>query len=563
LPTSVSSGIAGGGAAAAVRAVPGSDPPPAAVPWLAADGAPAPDDEWAWLGTCDADPADTCADGRPTSSRTPRVRQTMRHGSPVKYAPFLCAKMSFGCGLTCRTLSPFTLYTIPMPADPRRDSSRKKQAKRKRAARIGRESVAPGPGKGSHREPAADAAPAMAGAIQVSRRAADRLRAGHVWVYRSDIEAWPADPLPAGPIPVTDRRGTPLGTALYSPLSEIALRLVAADLLAGQAAWLDLLRTRLRDAIARRAALLDDDNNACRLVFSEADELPGITVDRYANLVIVQLRHKALDDDTTRAALTETLRETVDPETILEREDPRIRELEQLSVPASATLYARDPGHPVTGTVFRLNGLQFRFDATSGQKTGAFLDQRENYLAAARYSQGEALDVCTYQGGFALHLARVCPRITGVDVSRAALEVAEQNLAANRAALRAAEIDWVEADAFALLRDWSDAGAVYDTIVLDPPAFAKTKRAVEGALRGYRELNLRAMKMLRPGGRLITCSCSHHVALGEFLETLRAAAGDAGRRVRLLEVRGASPDHPVVLNIPETEYLKCLILEAA
>jgi len=450
-----------------------------------------------------------------------------------------------------------------MPTDAKPSSSRKKQARRKdRAA----ESKTPGTPReqGSASAPAGDSAPQVPAAIRISRRAADRLRAGHVWVYRSDVEEWPAEPatIPAGLIPVTDRRGALLGTALYSPASEIALRLVAPDVVPDQAAWLDLLRTRLRAAIARRAALLDGDNDACRLVFSEADELPGITADQYAGLVIVQLRHKALDNDATRTAVAETMREAVEPQTILEREDPRIRELEQLSAPASATLYARDADHPVTSTVFRLNGLSFHFDATSGQKTGAFLDQRENYAAAARYAQGETLDVCTYQGGFALHLARVCPRVTGIDVSRAALEVAEQNLIANRGALRAAEVDWVEADAFALLRDWSDAGAVYDTIVLDPPAFAKSKRAVEGALRGYRELNLRAMKMLRPGGRLVTCSCSHHVALGEFMETLRAAAGDAHRRVRLLEIRGASPDHPVVLNIPETEYLKCVILEA-
>lgn len=405
---------------------------------------------------------------------------------------------------------------------------------------------------------------AVSGAIRISRRAADRLRAGHVWVYRSDVEEWPADPEPmaAGPLPVTDRRGTLLGTALYSPASEIALRLISSELVAGGIEWLELLRARLRVAIARRTPLLDAKNNACRLVFSEADELPGITVDQYAGLVIVQLRQKALDNDATRAAVAETLVASVQPDTILEREDPRIRELEQLSSPASATLYARDLDHPATKTVFRLNGLAFHFDATSGQKTGAFLDQRENYAAAARYASGETLDVCTYQGGFALHLARVCPRVTGTDVSRAALEVAEQNLAANRDALRGSEVDWVEADAFALLRDWSDAGTVYDTIVLDPPAFAKTKRAVEGAVRGYRELNLRALKMLRAGGRLITCSCSHHISPADFINTLRAAAGDARRRVRLLEVRGASPDHPVVLNIPETEYLKCVIVEA-
>jgi 23S rRNA (cytosine1962-C5)-methyltransferase len=397
-----------------------------------------------------------------------------------------------------------------------------------------------------------------------SRRAADRLHAGHVWVYRSDVEHWPAEPdsLPAGLLPVTDRRGAFLGTALYSPASEIALRLISADPLASEAAWLDLLRARLEKATARRAPFLDADNDACRLVFSEADELPGITVDRYAGLVIVQLRHKALDTDATRAVVTETLRAALDPETILEREDPRIRELEQLTAPASATLFARDIGNPATRTVFRLNGLQFHFDATSGQKTGAFLDQRENYAAAARYATGHALDVCTYQGGFALHLARVCSRVTGIDVSHAALEVAEQNLDLNRDAVQGSEVDWVEADAFALLHDWSDAGSLYDTIVLDPPAFAKSKRAVEGALRGYRELNLRALKMLRPGGRLITCSCSHHVSLADLMDTLRAAAGDAHRRVRLLETRGASPDHPVILNIPETEYLKCVIVEA-
>jgi 23S rRNA (cytosine1962-C5)-methyltransferase len=463
-----------------------------------------------------------------------------------------------------------------MPTPAKGESPRKKQANRKaspsasgklREANHGPHSR-PGTPKSHGRKPDtpkfAEPQPAIPNAIRISRRAADRLRAGHVWVYRSDVEEWPAEPgqIPAGLVPVADHRGALLGTGLYSPASEIAIRLISTELISGDAAWLDLLRTRLRAAIARRAPLLDAGNNACRLVFSEADELPGITADQYASLVIVQLRHKALDNEATRAAVTETLRDALDPETLLEREDPRIRELEQLSVPPSSTLFARNPATPTTKTVFCLNGLQFHFDATSGQKTGAFLDQRENYAAAARYATGEALDVCTYQGGFALHLARVCSRVTGIDVSRAALEVAEQNLTLNRDAIRNSEVDWVEADAFALLRDWSDAGTVYDTIVLDPPAFAKTKRAVEGALRGYRELNLRALKMLRPGGRLITCSCSHHVSLADFMQTLRAAAGDARRRVRLLEVRGASPDHPVILNIPETEYLKCVILEA-
>ena len=413
-------------------------------------------------------------------------------------------------------------------------------------------------------------------AAVVSRRAADRLRGGHVWVYRSDMVEIPSsgaqvtdgdseEPASAPHLlPVIDPRGVLLGTALYSPVSEIALRLVSTEWLADQAAWLDLLGTRLRAAIAQRAHIfLSDETNACRLVFSEADALPGIVVDKYGSLAIVQLLSKALDDEAVRIVVTQILRETLHPATIVERPDPRIRELEQLGAEAGRVpLFAANSEEPLMQTVFRLNGLNFHYDASSGQKTGAFLDQRENYAAAARYAHGEALDVCTYQGGFALHLARACSRVTGVDVSHAALEVAERNLAANSVRENGgltANVDWIEANAFDLLRDWSESGAQYDTIVLDPPAFAKSKRAVEGALRGYKELNLRALKMLRPGGVLVTCSCSHHVSVGDFTEVVAAAAGDAGRRVRLLERRGAAADHPAILTIPETEYLKCLI----
>ncbi len=210
-------------------------------------------------------------------------------------------------------------------------------------------------------------------------------------------------------------------------------------------------------------------------------------------------------------------------------------------------------------TIFTFNDVHFHFDALGGQKTGAFLDQRENYAAAARYAHGEALDCFTYQGGFALHLARVCEHVAAVDASRPALEVAEQNEQLNRQHHRSDEIEWTEANAFDLLKDYQTAGRQYDTIVLDPPAFAKTKRAVETATRGYKELNLRALKMLRPGGVLVTCSCSFHVSEAEFLEMLGSAAADAGRRLRLLEKRGASMDHPVLINMPETAYLKCLI----
>jgi 23S rRNA (cytosine1962-C5)-methyltransferase len=397
----------------------------------------------------------------------------------------------------------------------------------------------------------------------VSRRAADRLRAGHPWVYASDLmeivgEGQPDRLAEAGLIPVADQRGIPLGTALWSPTSQIALRLVSRELLTDDAAWLALVEERLRRAILRRSSL---ETEACRLVFSEADELPGLVVDRYGPLVLVQVLARGLDRAAVREVVTRALVEEVKPHSIVERGDARIASLEGLETPALATLYARDPDHPLLRTTFSLNGLEFLYDASSGQKTGAFLDQRLNYAAAAEYAHGEALDVCTYQGGFALHMARRCARVTGVDASRAALEVAEQNLAANRERL-SAEVDWVEADAFELLRAWSDAGTQYDTIVLDPPAFAKSKRAVEGALRGYKELNLRALKMLRPGGVLVTCSCSHHISSADFTATVAAAAGDAGRHVRLLERRGAAPDHPVVMTIPETEYLKCLICVA-
>jgi 23S rRNA (cytosine1962-C5)-methyltransferase len=414
----------------------------------------------------------------------------------------------------------------------------------------------------------APAARCNVGAI-VNRRAADRLRGGHLWVYASDIESISLpEGAPPALLPVADHRGLLLGTALYSPASQIALRLVAREAV-NNAEWLDLLSARLRQAVARRKPLLDEQNDSCRLCFSEADELPGVVVDKYAGLIILQLLAKGLDSAEVRETCVGILRDELKPAAILERPDPRMRELEGLAPAKPEPLFAKNRTVK-TPTQFHLNGLGFHYDANSGQKTGAFLDQRTNYAAAREWAKkiattnpnwgGRALDVCCYQGGFALHLAQVCRRVTGIDASRASLEVAERNLEANRSSLTA-EVDWVEADAFQILRDWSDAGETFDAIVLDPPAFAKSKRAVEGALRGYKELNLRALKMLRPGGLLLTCSCSHHVGWADLESSLASAAADASRRVRLLERRGAAPDHPVVLNLPETEYLKCLVLE--
>jgi len=415
--------------------------------------------------------------------------------------------------------------------------------------------------------PSSAAAPRIALGAQITRRAADRLREGFLWVYASDIETVvvPDKANPPALLPVADSRGLLLGTALYSPASQIALRMISREAV-DEAAWLELLAVRLRAAVARRKPFLTEENNACRLCFSEADDLPGVVADKYGDLVILQLLAKGLDSDAVRQTCVRILREELAPAAILERPDARIRELEGLAAPSPTPLWLADAatGAPASAA-FRINGLLFQFDANSGQKTGAFLDQRANYAAAAAWAArlgttGRALDVCCYQGGFALHLAQVCQQVTGVDSSRASLEVAERNQEANSASLKA-QMEWVEGDAFEILRGWSDAGEIFDTIVLDPPAFAKTQRAVEGALRGYKELNLRALKMLRPGGLLVTCSCSHHVSWADLEETVRAAGVDAHRRVRLLERRGAALDHPVVLNLPETEYLKCLVLQ--
>src|ERR1035437_467622 len=289
---------------------------------------------------------------------------------------------------------------------------------------------------------------------KASRRAADRLRDGYLWVYASDIETLelPTGDAPAL-LPVADSRGLLLGTALYSPASQIALRMVSREAI-DETGWLPLLAERLRAAVGRRKPLLNDENNACRLCFSEADELPGLVADKYGDLIIAQFLTKGLLTAGVRETCVRVLREELAPAAILERPDPRIRELEGLASSDPAPLWLADAGTPVTSTTFRINGLAFHFDANSGQKTGAFLDQRANYAAAADWARrlgatSRALDVCCYQGGFALHLARVCGEVTGVDSSRASLEVAERNLEANRASL-AAQVDWLEADAVGL-----------------------------------------------------------------------------------------------------------------
>jgi 23S rRNA (cytosine1962-C5)-methyltransferase len=384
--------------------------------------------------------------------------------------------------------------------------------------------------------------------VSISPRGASRLKDGHVWVYRSDIVA--ADGVPPGSvISVVDHRGQPLGCALYSSSSQIAIRLISHEPVVDFPA---LLRQRIADAIAYRERTVRD-TNAYRVVFSEADFLPGLIVDRYNDVLSMQILTQAMDAEIVRETLTSDLTERLHPISIVERVDPRVRQLEDLPPRESGLVQGEK-----ASTIFTMNGVQFHFDALEGQKTGAFLDQRENYAATAEYAHGEALDVFCYQGGFALHLAARCSHVAGVDSSRPALEVADQNAALNRRDNRP-EIEWIEANAFDLLKDYASSGQRYDTIVLDPPAFAKSKRDLDAALRGYKELNLRALKMLRPGGILVTCSCSYHVSQADFLGMLADAARDAHRILRLAEIRGQAKDHPILLNIPETAYLKCVI----
>ena len=380
--------------------------------------------------------------------------------------------------------------------------------------------------------------------VKVSARGAKRLKDGHVWVYRSDVVS--AEGVPAGAlVQVCDERQKVLGSALYSSASQIAVRMLAKDAVSDLNA---LIRQRIQQAVAYRERVVEN-TEAYRVIFSEGDFLPGLIVDRYGDLLSMQVLTQAMDAEPVRQAVVSELSRLLSPAAIAERVDPRIRELEKLPARASGLLLGEKGS-----TTVSMNGIRFHHEALEGQKTGAFLDQRENYAAAARYGQGEALDVFCYQGGFALHLAGHCSKVTGVDSSRPALEMADCN-----ATLNARDIEWIEANAFDLLRDYSAAGKQYDTIVLDPPAFAKSKSTLETALRGYKELNLRALKMLRPGGILVTCSCSYHVSASEFAAVVAEASRDAHKNLRVLEARTQAKDHPILLTVPETAYLKCII----
>jgi 23S rRNA (cytosine1962-C5)-methyltransferase len=380
----------------------------------------------------------------------------------------------------------------------------------------------------------------------VSAGGAARWAAGHPWIYRSDVVDAPRGA--AGIVGVTDRRGMFLGRALYSPRSEIRLRLLATDLAPIDTAW---WAGRIRGAALRRTGIPSD---AVRIVHAEADGLPSLVVDRYGRYVVAQLLSAGLE--AVRADVVDAIRTALEPDGVLLRNDAAVRRHEGLPL-LTETVYGSVPDEVIVTE----HDLRYFAALQHGQKTGAFLDQRENRALIASYARpgGRALDVFTYHGSFALHLARRAGSVIAVDQSAEALARGQRNAELNRLTT----ITWREANAFDLLRALERARERFDTIVLDPPAFAKTKASVPRALAGYKEINLRAMRLLAPGGVLLSCSCSYHVHRADFLDLLSDAARDSGRRLELVRVTGAAADHPEILTIPETGYLKGALLRAA
>lgn len=387
--------------------------------------------------------------------------------------------------------------------------------------------------------------PAPAAGV-VSASGARRWQGGHPWIFRSDVRQQPQGG--AGPVAVHDARGKPLGIALWSPASEIAFRRLDAD----PDARIDVSWWAARIArAAQRRAPVAASCNAYRVVHAEADGCPSLIVDRYGAYLVVQLLSAGLD--ACREDIIAALIEALSPEGILARNDASVRGREGL--PRVVETLA---GNVPREVEVEEHGIRYLAAPHDGQKTGAFLDQRENRVRIGSLARGEALDCFSYHGSFALHLARKADRVTALDSSAAALARAEANASLNHLT----NLRFVEANVFEWLRDAEQRGERYDTIVLDPPAFAKSRGSVASAIRGYKEVNLRAMRLLTSGGLLFTASCSYHITKPLFLEMLQAAASDANRRLGLMELRGQPYDHPEVLTIPETGYLKAAIVEA-
>ncbi|HEX8908270.1 MAG TPA: class I SAM-dependent rRNA methyltransferase [Anaeromyxobacteraceae bacterium] len=381
--------------------------------------------------------------------------------------------------------------------------------------------------------------------VSITRRGAERLALGHPWIYRGDVEKAPAS-LEGGEVVVMkDGRGRFLGKAFWSARSKIALRTVTRDDVPVDEAF---FAERLASALALREATFPGEPSV-RIVHGEADLLPGLVVDRFGDVAVMQTLVPATER--RKQLLADLLWSTLRLRSVVERNDVRVRELEGLPQ-VKGVVRGEEPG-PIE---YREGAARMRLDVLSGQKTGAFLDQRENRLRAGEYARGKCLDCFTYAGAFALQLAGRAEHVTAVELQAPAAALARENAALNGAA----NLEVVEANAFDFLRDASEREPEYDLVVLDPPAFAKNKEAIPAARRGYKEINLRAMQVLKPGGILVTASCSYHMAEEMLEELVLDAARDAGRPAQLLEKRGAGRDHPVLLGVPETRYLKCFVV---
>jgi 23S rRNA (cytosine1962-C5)-methyltransferase len=381
------------------------------------------------------------------------------------------------------------------------------------------------------------------GSVVISPRGVERLRSGHLWVYRSDVRTASAEP--GAIVRLTDERGRFHGRAFYSDKSQIAIRLLTREDVPVERAF---FTERLRRAVEYRKRVVEN-TDAYRVVYSEADLLPSLIVDRYGDYLVLQTLSQSTDRH--KDLFVQILTELLSPKGILERNDPRVRLLEGLEQRVGV-LYGEVPDE----ILVKENGVTFACNLAKGQKTGSFLDQRENHLAARRYASGEVLDCFSYEGGFALTVAGHCEHVESTDMAPTAVEAARRNQELNSIP----NVHFRVGNTFDILKEYDEVGRRFDMIILDPPAFAKNRDSIPAAHRGYKEINLRALKILKPGGFLLTCSCSYHITEPLFLQILAEAANDARKNIVVSERRTQAQDHPILLTMPETLYLKCLVV---
>ena len=381
--------------------------------------------------------------------------------------------------------------------------------------------------------------------VRVNRKAAERVASGHPWIFSSDVQDR-GEAQPGSAVRVVDNRGKVLGTAHYSSTSQITLRMLSSRVEEINRAF---LRRRIEEAYRFRKQVVSD-SDSYRLVHAEGDLLPGLIVDRYSDWFSVQLLDQGMDALADEIAAV--LLDLFAPQGVLARNDAATRAKENLSLQVKVLAGEIPPVVPL-----KINGLTLQADLVGGQKTGVFLDQRENYRAIQKWAHGRALDCFTGSGGFALHLASVCESVEAVDSSANAIAGAKENAVQNGLT----NIEFRESNVLEYLPHLVAGRRQYDIVVVDPPAFTKSRAAVEGAARGYKEVNLRALRLLGPGGILVSCSCSHHMSEAHLLQVLADAALDTGKQLRVLERRTQAQDHPILLTVPETHYLKCLVLQ--